>query len=152
MVRMERRVRSGPGARHGWLLLVLTTILLSTFALAVDGDAATTYDAEELQFLDLINDYREQNGLRRVVFSDTLTVAAERHSKDMAKYRFFAHNTAGSSYYAVGSEPWDRMEAEGYDYNTFKGENLAVGYETAEQAMQAWKESPSHNEAMLDFY
>ncbi len=35
-------------------------------------------------------------------------------------------------------------------YNTYKGENLAVGYDTAEEAMQAWKVSPSHNAAMLD--
>jgi hypothetical protein len=85
-----------------------------------------------------------------VILSDTLTVAAEHHSEDMAEYGFFAHNTALSSYYPAGAQPWDRMKAEGYDYNTAKGENLAVGYETAEEAMQAWKRSPSHNAAMLD--
>jgi len=124
--------------------------MLSTFALAGSGGAATAYDDEELEFLGLINDYREENGLRPVILSDTLTVAAERHSKDMAEYGFFAHNTAQSSYYQAGAEPWDRMEAEGYDHNTAKGENLAVGYETAAEAMQAWKTSPSHNAAMLD--
>lgn len=151
--RMEvLRTRSGDGHRTGrrWLLAVLALVLLSTFALAGSGDAATTYDPEELQFLGLINDYREQNGLRPVILSDTLAVAAERHSKDMADYGFFAHNTAQSSYYEPGYEPWDRMEQEGYDYNTAKGENLAVGYETAEEAMQAWKNSPDHNAAMLD--
>ena len=150
---MERRETPRPGARgvrHRWLLAVLAVVLLSTLALAGSGGAASTYDAEELEFLGLINDYREENGLRPVILSDNLAVAAERHSKDMAQYNFFAHNTAKSSYYPAGSEPWDRMEAEGYDYNTAKGENLAVGYETAEEAMQAWKESPSHNAAMLD--
>ena len=68
----------------------------------------------------------------------------------MARYDFFAHNTARSSFYPTGSRPWDRMEAEGYTYNTAKGENLAVGYETASQAMTAWQESPSHNAAMLE--
>lgn len=151
--RMETRVDPGWGkrpARRRWLVGVLATVLLCTFALAQGGNAATSHDAEELRFLRLINDYRDQNGLRPVILSDTLTVSAERHSKDMAEYDFFAHDTERSSYYPAGSEPWDRMEAEGYDYNTFKGENLAVGYETAEQAMQAWKDSPSHNAAMLD--
>ena len=83
----------------------MALVLLSTFALAGSGDAATTYDSEELRFLGLINDYREQNGLRPVILSDTLAVAAERHSKDMAEYGFFAHNTAQSSYYPAGSEP-----------------------------------------------
>jgi uncharacterized protein YkwD len=151
--RMERRedTRQRPrGARRRWLLAVLAVVMLSTFALAGSGGAATAYDDEELEFLGLLNDYREQNGLRPVILSDTLTVAAERHSEDMAEYGFFAHNTAQSSYYPAGAQPWDRMEAEGYDYNTAKGENLAVGYETASEAMQAWKTSPSHNAAMLD--
>lgn len=136
--------------RSRWLLAILAVVMLSTLALAGSGGAATAYDDEELEFLGLINDYREENGLRPVILSDTLTVAAERHSKDMAEYGFFAHNTAQSSYYQAGAEPWDRMEAEGYDHNTPKGENLAVGYATAAEAMQAWKTSPSHNAAMLD--
>jgi uncharacterized protein YkwD len=150
MERRENPTSDARGARHRWLLAVLAVVLLSTFGLAGSGDAATAYDDEELKFVGLINDYREQNGLRPVILSDTLAVAAERHSKDMAEYGFFAHNTAQSSYYPDGAVPWDRMKAEGYDYNTPKGENLAVGYETAEKAMQAWKDSPSHNAAMLD--
>ena len=150
MERRENPTSNARGARGRWLLAFLAVVLLSTFGLAGSGGAATTYDEEELKFVGLINDYREQNGLRPVILSDTLAVAAERHSKDMAEYGFFAHNTAQSSYYPDGAEPWDRMKAEGYDYNTPKGENLAVGYETAEEAMQAWKESPSHNAAMLD--
>lgn len=141
---------SARSSRHRWWLAVLVTALLSTLVLGGTGDAATAYDAEELKFLGLINDYRDENGLRPLVLSDTLTVASERHDKDMAEYGFFAHDTQKSSYYPAGSEPWDRMEAEGYRYNTARGENLAVGYETAEQVMKAWKESPSHNAAMLD--
>ena len=150
MERIENPTTGARGARRGWLLAVLALVLLSTFGLAGSGGAATAYDDEELEFVGLINDYREQNGLRPVILSDTLAVAAERHSKDMAEYSFFAHNTAQSSYYPGGAQPWDRMKAEGYDYNTPKGENLAVGYETAEEAMRAWKDSPSHNAAMLD--
>jgi hypothetical protein len=42
------------------------------------------------------------------------------------------------------------MAAEGYEYRTFKGENIAAGYDTAEESFKAWRESPSHNHAMLD--
>src|SRR5215210_7243989 len=62
----------------------------------------------------------------------------------------FDQRADADSYDPVGSQPWDRMAAEGYDYNTYKGENIAVGYETAEQAFAAWQRSPSHNHAMLD--
>lgn len=150
---MERFVTATPGARapRGWVwILAAVALSLAMLAAGTRGEAATAYDAEEVQFLRLINEYRQQNGLRPLIFSDTLTVAAEHHSKDMAEYGFFAHNTEQSSYYPDGAKPWDRMEAEGYDYNTARGENLAVGYETAEEAMKAWRESPSHNAAMLD--
>jgi len=142
-----------PGARLLRYLCVVAAVLAALVAgMAVfdqRADAAS-YDSEELRFLELINDYRENNRLDSLALSDTLAVSAERHSEDMARYSFFAHNTAGSSYYPAGSQPWDRMADEGYEYNTYKGENIAVGYETAEQAFAAWRKSPSHNHAMLD--
>ncbi|QYJ14528.1 hypothetical protein Rxycam_00324 [Rubrobacter xylanophilus DSM 9941] len=134
-----------------WLVVPLVALLAAVAAFpASPGAAAQTYDGEELEVLRLINEYRQQNGLEPLLLSDTLSVAAERHSEDMARYSFFAHDTYASSYYPAGAEPWDRMAAEGYDYNTYRGENIAVGYETAEAAFEAWRNSPSHNAAMLD--
>jgi len=134
-----------------WLAVPLVALLAAVAAFpAAPGAAASTYDGEELEVLRLINEYRQQNGLEPLLLSDTLAVAAERHSEDMARYGFFAHDTYASSYYPAGSEPWDRMAAEGYDYNTYRGENIAVGYDTAAEAFEAWRDSPSHNAAMLD--
>lgn len=134
--------------RHAWLAVLVLAALL---VWSGPGDAdASPYDAEELRVLRLINEYREDKGLRPLLLSDTLSVAAERHSEDMGKRSFFAHDTVSSPHYREGAEPWDRMEAEGYDYNTYKGENIAAGFETAEKAFRAWRESPSHNRAMLD--
>ena len=42
------------------------------------------------------------------------------------------------------------MATVGYDYNTYKGENIAAGYTTAAQVFDAWKNSASHNENMVD--
>jgi uncharacterized protein YkwD len=140
----------GRKLRYLWLVAAVLAVLIAGIAAGEKSARATAYDAEELNFLRLINDYREDNGLGPLLLSDTLSVASERHSHDMARYHFFAHITAASSYYAVNSEPWDRMRADGYDYNTFMGENIAVGYESAEAAFAAWRRSPSHNAAMLD--
>ena len=129
---------------------VFTVLIASLVAAGKSGAEANSYDSEELRFLRLINEYREDNGVGPLLLSDTLAVSAERHSQDMASYHFFAHNTVSSSYYPRGSRPWNRMAAEGYDYNTFKGENIAVGYETAERSFTAWRNSPSHNAAMLN--
>jgi uncharacterized protein YkwD len=136
--------------RYVCVAVAVLAVLVTGVASINQRADADSYDSEELQFLELINDYRANSGLGALVLSDTLAVAAERHSEDMARYSFFAHNTADSSYYPAGSQPWDRMAAEGYNFNTYKGENIAVGYETADQAFAAWRRSPSHNHAMLD--
>jgi uncharacterized protein YkwD len=150
MLAWADRALGGRLPRYVWVAVATLAVLATGFVGFNQSADASSYDAEERQFLDLINGYRQENGLEPLLLSDTLAVAAERHSEDMARYSFFAHNTAASSYYAAGAEPWDRMEAEGYEYNTYKGENIAVGYETAEEAFRAWQESPSHNSAMLD--
>lgn len=150
---MQTRTQKAPGwnrPRYRWAVVAVMAVLISVLAAGKSGTAATSYDPEELQFLELINQYRQEHGAGPLILSDTLAVAAEHHSQDMGEYDFFAHNTEASSYYGVGAEPWDRMEAEGYNYNTIKGENLAIGTETAEEAFEAWRNSPSHNAAMLD--
>ena len=133
-----------------WVVIAVLAVLLSGVAFGGSSEAADLYDAEEEQFLQLINEYRQDNGVGPLTLSDTLSVASERHSEDMGKYNFFAHDTVKSSYYPAGSPPWNRMAAEGYEFNTFKGENIAAGFETAEEVLQGWRNSPSHNHAMLD--
>jgi hypothetical protein len=145
-----RSVVAERGLRRALILGLALAVLLTGAVLGGRSALASPYDAEEIQFLQLINQYRQNNGLGPLLLSDKLTVPSERHNEDMAKYDFFAHDTVASSYYPAGSQPWDRMAAEGYDYNTYRGENLAVGYETAEEAFEAWRLSPSHNQAMLD--
>jgi uncharacterized protein YkwD len=151
---MRLRTGSGSGTvllwRYGCAVAAILAVLIAVLAGERSAASASSYDSEELKFLELINRYRADNRLGPLRLSDNLTVASERHSQDMARYRFFAHTTAASSHYPAGSWPWDRMRAEGYDYNTFMGENIATGYETAEEAFQAWRRSPSHNAAMLD--
>jgi uncharacterized protein YkwD len=147
---LTERMSKGSALRNLSVAVAVLAVLIASVVAAGKSADATSYDSEELQFLQLINEYRENNGVGPLILSDTLAVAAERHSQDMARYHFFAHNTVSSSYYPGGSRPWDRMRAEGYDYNTFKGENISVGYETAERSFAAWRNSPSHNAAMLN--
>ena len=41
------------------------------------------------------------------------------------------------------------MAASGYDFNTYKGENIAAGYGTAAEVFTGWKNSSGHNANML---
>jgi uncharacterized protein YkwD len=123
------------------------------FALATSGEAsAQSYDAEEARFLELINAYRQENGLEPLLLSAPLSVAAERHSEDMGTYGFFSHTSVQSSYYPAGSGHVERIVQEGYDYNTYTSENVAWGQATAEEVFEAWRVSPGHNTNMLGAY
>jgi uncharacterized protein YkwD len=122
------------------------------------------YSAVELEFAQLLNDYRASKGLEPLMLSDVLTVACDRHSSDMAKYGFMNHYTGyyrtsagkdralkgtNSDYFATGTDPAERMIACGYDYSTSMGENLAGGYKTAAEALMGFKASSTHNANLL---
>jgi uncharacterized protein YkwD len=85
--------------RNGWVAIAfLLAVLLSGVTFGEGGDADVLYDAEEQQFLQLINEYRQYNGVGPLTLSDTLSVSSERHSRDMGNHGFFAHDTVRSSY------------------------------------------------------
>lgn len=106
--------------------------------------AATCADAEESAFLQLINDYRAQNGVQPLAFSQTLSVAADNHSVDMVTNNVFSHTgTDGSSWV-------DRTRAAGYPDPASTGENIFAGDESAQAAFDWFKNDPPHNAIMLD--
>jgi hypothetical protein len=81
-----------------------------------------------------------------------LTLASRHHSEDMAKKNLFQHATVpGSAYYNATTQPdpWDRMVAEGYSWNS-AGENIAAGYSGAEAAYVGWWNSTGHRVNMYN--
>ncbi|GAB4335854.1 MAG: hypothetical protein Kow0010_23480 [Dehalococcoidia bacterium] len=104
---------------------------------------APALDGEEMAFLSLINDYRAQNGLGPLVVSDSLTRAAAWMVNDMGTKGYFSHTDS------LGRSPSGRAQDCGYPGGA--GENLAAGtvWDTAQEAFDAWKDSPGHNANML---
>jgi uncharacterized protein YkwD len=108
--------------------------------------ASTGYcaDAEDVAFLQLINNYRAQNGLGPLALSQKLADASYVHSADMAAKNYFSHTFADGT-------SWDQnIRNFGYTYNTSMGENIAAGYSTASTVFTAWKNSSGHNANMLN--
>jgi len=140
--------------RYRYFLIAAAHAALFAFLASGEREALAddaSYDPEEIRFLGLINGYRQGNGLPPLVLSDALAVASERHSEDMGRYGFFAHDTAESSYFPAGASPPDRMKLSGYDQpGSSTAENLAAGYEAAEENFEAWRASPGHDANMLD--
>ncbi len=98
-------------------------------------------NAMEREFLTLINEYRQQNGLSTLANSEALNIASYNHSVDMGERGYFSHDTP------EGLSPQDRAEIAGYPHGT--GENLTAGRNTAQDAFNAWRASPGHDDNML---
>jgi uncharacterized protein YkwD len=139
--------------------LIALTLLLSLAVVApapVDAYVNTSTESvclntEERAFLKLINDYRASRGLPALKASRSMSAASYTHSLDMGRRAYFAHDTklplpAGQS----GAKFYHRMADAGYTYNTYKGENIAAGYASAQQVFNAWKSSSGHNANMLN--
>lgn len=110
-----------------------------------DGANNPSYcaDTEEQAFLDLINQFRAANNLVPLATSQTLSIAADSHSQDMAATSTIGHT--GSD----GSDPKSRMVKAGYTADTYWGENVFGGGETAQEAFDWWSNSPGHRANML---
>ena len=106
------------------------------------GDSGDKPVWQEQELVRLINDIRSQYSLSPLILNDSLTVAARRHSQDMAQNNFLSHT--GSD----GSSPWDRMRDAGYRLMQ-GGENVAAGYSTPAAVVNGWMSSPGHRANML---
>jgi uncharacterized protein YkwD len=126
---------------------VLAVIVAAATLPAATGggsSAEETLDPEEQKFVQMINQYRQQNGVAPLSIDTSLQQAAEWMSRDMGENNYFSHTDS------LGRDPFVRMCDFGYCYNTWKGENLAAGASSAESVFNLWKDSPGHNSNMLN--
>lgn len=105
---------------------------------------AGTRDRETGRFLTLINRYRSQKGLKPLSPDKKLQQAAQWMSDDMAAENYLDHRDS------KGRDPFKRLSAFGYDYNTYKAENIAAGQQTADKVLKSWQDSKTHNANMLN--
>jgi uncharacterized protein YkwD len=97
----------------------------------------------------LINAERRAHGLRDLRLDPRLSKAAQDHSRDMVRRRYFSHTTP------EGISPAGRVRGTGYlraSRAWLVGENIAWGShgrETAARVVRAWMHSPPHREEIL---
>jgi uncharacterized protein YkwD len=122
--------------------------------LLADGAALPAPDDDALldQVLARFNGIRAEGGPcgrteyppgRPLTRSAALDAAARAHAEDMANNSFLAHT--GSD----GSNPGERAERAGYDWQTV-AENVASGQTSADDLAATWLESPGHCENLRD--
>jgi hypothetical protein len=138
-----RRSAQKLSIRSSFVALIALIAALSVLA-AMPRGAVAAIDGEEQAFLTLINSHRAANGLGTLTLDSQLNVVADWMSNDMATNDYFSHTDS------LYRDPFQRMADLGYTYNTWKGENLAAGVDTAQGAFDLFEGSPGHNANMLN--
>lgn len=88
------------------------------------------------------NSAREENGLPVLSLNTKLSQAAKEKAGYMFSHNFWAH------FAPDGTTPWFFIKNSGYDY-LYAGENLAKGFTSSKDIVNAWMNSPSHRENLL---
>lgn len=114
---------------------------ISTYSSASSTTMTPLY--VEWQTAALVNVERRAIGLNYLAWDNLLFMAARGHSDDMATHNYFSHTGLD------GSSPGDRITEAGYVWNAY-GENIAAGYATPEEAMEAWMNSSGHRANILN--
>lgn len=97
----------------------------------------------EKALFDLINSYRTQNGVAILSWSSGLSRAAAWLSSDMASKNYFSHTDS------LGRNPGTRLTDCGFSWSAY-GENIFPNSSDPQAVFDGWKNSPPHNEAMLN--
>jgi len=145
------QIRTFPRVLLGALVLSLALLSVSTLQressiaeAATNCSVSDSFDSQEQAFLQLINQYRAQNGRPALTASTNLNRTSAWMAQDMATKGYFSHTDS------LGRSASARIaNCDGVPYN---GENIAAGTtrDTAQKAFDAWKASSGHNANMLN--
>ena len=89
--------------------------------------------------VELTNEARQEQGLAPLKHNKLLNLSAQKKAEDMIKLDYFAHTSPENV------KPWHWFKLAGYNY-TYAGENLAINFVEAEDAIEAWMDSPTHRD------
>src|SRR5688500_10668218 len=97
----------------------------------------------EWDFVETINAYRNSNGVGDVIMSRSLAAAARHHAFYMSRTDDVDHT--------LGNKSWiQNIYDYGYPQGYHMGENVAAGRQRSDGILALWRDSPTHNQNMLD--
>ena len=97
----------------------------------------------EHEVVRLVNEIRQQNGLKPMTENWELSRVARYKSQDMLDNRYFSHTSP-----TYGS-PFQMIKAFGLSYRT-AGENIAKGYASPQAVVNGWMNSSGHRANILN--
>lgn len=102
---------------------------------------ATDIRVDEL--VSLTNKKRQDTGLSALRFDAALSQAAIQKANYMFANNYWSHTSPD------GKTPWDFIKGAGYDY-LYAGENLAKDFGNSGGVVEAWMNSPTHRDNILN--
>lgn len=124
------------------LILIFSCFLLGFIKKTDSQILGVSYSLSENELLILVNKQREEKGLQPLAINENLSKAAEEKANDMFKRNYWAH------FAPDGTSPWQFIKSNGYTY-LYAGENLAKGFTSSEEVVEAWMQSPTHRDNIL---
>lgn len=103
----------------------------------------STVYSYELEVIRLVNEIRQQNGLRPLAANWELSRVARYKSQDMRDNGYFSHNSP------TYGTPFQMLSAFGLSYRT-AGENIAKGYASPQAVVNGWMNSSGHRANILN--
>lgn len=91
----------------------------------------------------LVNNTRINFGIPALKENDKLSQSARLKAENMIAENYFSHISPS------GITPWHWITKSGYNYH-YAGENLAIGFYESEEAYNAWLNSPTHRDNILN--
>jgi uncharacterized protein YkwD len=124
------------------IFLLVGTVFFHTIPQNYKAVLGITSNISIQELLNLTNEKRQDNGLAPLKLDSQLNSVAEDKGAYMFAHNFWAHVAPD------GTTPWYFFKKDGYDY-LYAGENLARGFDTATDVVNAWMNSPTHRENLL---
>jgi uncharacterized protein YkwD len=129
------------------LIVIICLFLFVTSLFAAVGKTSPdvlgiSFNITASDLLASTNQKRQENNLGPLQMNDQLSVAAAQKAEHMFANNYWAHIAPD------GTTPWFFIKNSGYEY-LYAGENLARGFTTSTDVVNAWMDSPTHRENML---
>ena len=103
----------------------------------------STVSSYESEVIRLVNEIRQQSGLRPLAANWELSRVARYKSQDMRDNGYFSHNSP------TYGTPFQMLSAFGLSYRT-AGENIAKGYASPQAVVNGWMNSSGHRANILN--
>lgn len=125
------------------LIFILLQVSISIVGYTKPGVLGINANIDQKTVIELTNKEREKKGLPGLVENEALDKAAEAKAANMFSENYWAH------FAPSGKTPWDFILSSGYHF-TYAGENLAKNFYAPNDVVQAWMNSPTHRDNLLN--